>query len=119
VQRDQAQAAKRINDDSLADYRLACWMLLAITVFATLTGAFVTVLLTRSITRPIGRAVSVAEAVAAGDLSRRLRSRKATRHLSKKQPLRRRRSGAGAQELAQSVAFFRLAKNEEAMQEAA
>ncbi|HEV2540127.1 MAG TPA: methyl-accepting chemotaxis protein [Frateuria sp.] len=69
VQRDQAQAAKRINDGSLADYRLACWMLLAITVFATLTGAFVTVLLTRSITRPIGRALSLAEAVAAGDLS--------------------------------------------------
>lgn len=74
VQRDQANAVQRIDRDSLADYRLACWMLLAITVCATLSGAFVTVLLTRSITLPIGRAVSLAEAVAAGDLSSSIRA---------------------------------------------
>lgn len=69
VQRDQARAARQIDQSSFADYQRACWMLLGITLFATLTGSFVTVLLTRSITIPIGRAVSIAEAVAAGDLS--------------------------------------------------
>lgn len=69
VQHDQAGAARQIDRDSLADFRLSCWMLLGITLFATLSGSFVTVLLTRSITVPIGVAVSAAQAVAAGDLS--------------------------------------------------
>lgn len=69
VQRDQAQAAQRIDQQSLAAFRMACWMLFAITLGATLCGAMVTVVLTRSITRPIRHAVLVAEAVAAGDLS--------------------------------------------------
>ena len=74
VQHDQAQAAQRIDQQSLASFHFACWMLLAITLAATLCGALITMVLTRSITLPIRRAVRVAEAVAAGDLSSAIQS---------------------------------------------
>ncbi|WP_066342082.1 methyl-accepting chemotaxis protein [Azohydromonas lata] len=48
------------------------WMLLGVAVLALLLGVLAAVVITRSITHPMAQAVDAAEAVAQGDLSRRI-----------------------------------------------
>jgi len=55
-----------------ATYQNAKWLIVAITIVSLSIGIFIAWWLTRSITRPIGEAVSVAQRVAAGDLTTRI-----------------------------------------------
>jgi len=55
-----------------AAYQSAKWLIRLISVVSLVAGVFIAWWLTRSITRPIGEAVSVAERVAAGDLTARI-----------------------------------------------
>ncbi|MFO6420839.1 methyl-accepting chemotaxis protein [Hylemonella sp. W303a] len=53
-------------------YDTAMASIIALTTIAILLGVFVAFVITRSITAPVGRAVTLAETVAAGDLSSRV-----------------------------------------------
>lgn len=58
--------------EAAESYSIARILLIAITAAAVILGILIAVFTTRSITRPIAEAVSVAETVAAGDLTRRI-----------------------------------------------
>ncbi len=62
------EAAKRAD----AGYESGKIMMIAVSSFALLLGAFIAFMLTRSITRPISRAVEIAQRVAEGDLTSRI-----------------------------------------------
>jgi methyl-accepting chemotaxis protein len=66
----------KLNDEAAVqagkDYDNARMLMIAISLLAVTTGAFMAWLITRSITTPINNAVKVAQTVAAGDLTSRI-----------------------------------------------
>ncbi len=60
-------------EESESSYSWAKWLMVVATVGGTVFSLGLSLILTRSITRPLGHAVELAQAIARGDLSRRLR----------------------------------------------
>ena len=63
-------ASKRRSADAEQRSQKAFWLIVALATAAILSGAAIAWLIQRSITKPLARALELAEAVAAGDLSR-------------------------------------------------
>ncbi len=68
------QASHQRNLQADAAYRQAVTLIVALTLSALVLGGLIAWLIQRSITRPLDTAVSVAQAVAAGDLSQAIES---------------------------------------------
>jgi methyl-accepting chemotaxis protein len=66
------KASDEAEDRAKAVYEAALATVIALTIVAILLGVFAAFVITRSITVPIGQAVTLAETVAAGDLSARI-----------------------------------------------
>jgi methyl-accepting chemotaxis protein len=58
--------------ESITGYNMSVWLMIFATVVGTLLSLGLSLVLTRSITRPLRNAVELAQAIARGDLSRRL-----------------------------------------------